>query len=328
VSATGSDASTVVRPRGGPGTRLGPALWTLFRFIPVLSWSVSATAVGVAAAAGAVGWRPSYIWDGLLILAGTTLFQGFVAHGLNDVEDWRSGTDILSPGLLSGGSRVIPRALLTPRQVTRTAWGAAVLGLASAAVLYARHGPAVVPIAGVAVWSAVAYTQPPLRLSYRPLVGELLAGLPAVVAIIAGTFAVLVGRPGSGVWAAAVVQAIISVAWVMQHHLPDVSADLRASPPKLTTPAWFARRWGLPAAGLVPLAYFLIAAVVSSGLGFLLHPLFWGSAVIAALGAREAYLTDTTSVPEITARQLRMIALSGANSALLILGFLYGGLAG
>lgn len=324
--ATGTATPAAARPgvgtKGGPGRGLG--LWTLFRALPVLSWSVSATAVGLAAVVGATGWRLSYLVDGLIILAGTSLFQGFVAHGLNDAEDWRSGTDILSPGLLSGGSRVIPRELLTPRQVLLTAWTAALLGLACAALLWARHGPAVLAIAAIGMWSAVAYTQPPLRLSYRPLVGELLAGLPAVTAIIAGTYLILAGRPGPAVWGAALVQAIISVAWVMQHHLPDVTVDLRADPPKVTTPAWFARTWGPPAARLVPLAYFLAAATLSAILGYLVHPVFVGPAVIAALGAREAYLTDVSSVPDITAHQLRMMALCAASAALLTLGFLYG----
>jgi 1,4-dihydroxy-2-naphthoate octaprenyltransferase len=308
--------------------RLGPGLWALFRFLPVLSWSAGATAVGLASAVGAVGWRPTFVLDGFLIGASTALLQGFVAHGLNDLEDWRSGTDLLSPGLLSGGSRVIPRSLLSLRQIAKAALGAAILGLVAASTLYVRHGPEVIGVAAVGFWAAVAYSRPPLRLAYRPFAGELLAGFPAVVAIIAGTHAVLAGPPGAGVWAAATLQALISVAWVMQHHLPDVPADLRAKPPKLTTPAWLALRRGQPAARLVAVSYFLAAATASSILGVILHPLFWGSAALAALGAREAYLTRATSVTDITGRQLRMIALSGAHCALLILGFLYGDLAG
>ncbi len=307
--------------------RLGRGIWTLFRFVPVLSWSVSCTAVGLAAAVGTAGWRPSFLLDGLLILAGSALFQGLVAHGVNDIEDWRSGTDVLSPGLLSGGSRVIPRALLDPRQVLATAWAAGIAGLGCAVILCFRHGPAVVPVAAVAVWSAVSYTQPPLRLSYRPFAGELLAGWPAPFAIIAGTAGVLAGRLTPGVVAAAAVQATFSVAWVMQHHVPDVPADLRADPPKLTTPAWFAHTWGPQAARLVPAGYFLAGAVGAAALGALLHPVFCGSAVLGLAGGLEALATDATSVYDTTVRQLRMIALVGSNAALLILGFLYGRLA-
>lgn len=261
------------------------------------------------------------------MLAGSALFQGFVAHGVNDAEDWRSGTDILSPGLLSGGSRVIPRAWLSLGQLALTARAAGAAGLLCAALLFVRHGPVVIPVATVGLWAAVAYTAPPLRLSYRPFVGELLAGWPAVVAIIAGAAAVLSGRPSPGVWAAAAVQATISVAWVMQHHLPDVQADLMARPPKRTTPAWFARKWGPPAARLVPAGYFLLGAAGSLALGFFLHPVFFGSSLLAALAAGQALATDVASVADITARQFRMIALTGANAALLVLGFLYGGLA-
>ncbi len=307
--------------------QLAAGIWTLFRFIPVLSWSVSAAAIAVAAAAGRTGWRWSYVPDGLLMLAGSALFQGLLAHGVNDLEDWRSGTDAASPGLLSGGSRVIPRQLLGRPQVATAAWVAAAAGLACAAVLYLRHGPTVILVALLGLWSATAYTLPPLRLAYRPFAGELLSGWPAVVAIIAGGAAVLSGRPTPGVWAAAAVQATFSIAWVMQHHLPDVAADLGASPPKRTTPAWFAARWGTQAARLVPAGYFLLGLAASLALGVVLHPLFLGSALLGALAAREALATDAGSVPDITAHQLRMIALVGANAALLILGLLFGGLA-
>ena len=302
-------------------------LWTLFRFVPVLSWGVTATVMGVAAAAGTASWRLSYLGDGLLVLAGAMAFQGIVAHGLNDLEDWRSGTDALSPGLLSGGSRVIPRRLLTEKQVGAAARLAAAVGLACAGVLYLRHGPAVLPVAAVALWSSIAYTQAPLRLAYLPFIGELAAGWPAVITIVVGTTAVLTGGAGPGVWAAGAVQSTFSVAWVMQHHLPDLWADLAATPPKVTTPAWVARRWGGAAARLVPAGYFLIGTAVSAGLALTLHPVFWGSAALGALGAREALTTDVTSVPDITRRQLKMIALTGANAALLVLGFLAGGLA-
>jgi len=310
-----------------PRPRVITGVFTLLRLVPVLSWSVSATLLGLAAAIGTLGWRPSFAWDALLVLVGTVSFQGLVAHGVNDLEDWRSGTDALSAGMLSGGSRVIPRGLLSRRQVALCAWVAAIVGLAAAAALFVLHGPAVIVVAAIAVWSAVSYTHPLLRLSYRPFVGEILAGWPAVVTIIAGAAVVLTGQAGPGVWAAAAVQATMSVAWVMQHHLPDVPADLRANPPKVTTPALAARLWGPAAARLVPAGYYLFGALGAGVLGVVLHPVFYGSVVIGLLGAREALLTDASSVPDVTRREFNMIALTGANAALLIMAFLYGGLA-
>lgn len=307
---------------------LASGLWALFRSVPVLSWSVSDVGLGLAAAVGAAGWKASFALDSLLVLIGATAFQGILAHGVNDLEDWRSGTDPLSPGLLSGGSRVIPRSLMSERQVAWAAAGAAVLGLGCAAALHVRHGAVVWPVAAVGLWSAVAYTLPPLRLAYRPLVGELVAGWPAPVAIIVGTFTVLAGRPGPGVWAAGAVQATFSVAWVMQHHLPDVPADLRAGPPKLTTPAWVARRWGPRAARLVPAGYYAVAGVAAAFLGLLWHPAFLGSAALAVLCARQGFLTHTSSVADITSRQLRMIALTALNAAWLAAAFLFWRLAG
>lgn len=312
----------------GAGLRLARGLWTLFRLIPVLSWTGGAVAVGGAAAVAAVGWRPGLLLDLALVAAGAAALQGLVAHGVNDLTDWRSGTDPLSPGLLSGGSRVIPRRLLSEGEVSGAVWLGLAVGLASAALLYVRHGPPVLLVALVGVWSTVSYTVLPLRLAYRPFVGELAAGWPAVVAIIAGTVAVLAGWPGPAVWAAATVQATISVAWVMQHHLPDIAADLAASPVKLTTPAYFALRWGPAAARLVPAGYHLAAALESAALALFLHPVFAASALLAVAGVREAWRTDVTSVPDITRRQLRMIGLCGLSALVLAAAFLTGSLGG
>lgn len=302
------------------------AVWTLFRFIPVLSWSLSATLIAAAAVVGRIGWRVSLLPDILLVALGTSLFQGLIAHGINDLEDWRSGTDRHSPGILSGGSRVIPRSLLNRAGVARAVAAAMVLGLGSGLALHFRHGPVVWLVVLVGLWSAVAYTAPPLRLAYRPLAGELLSGWPAVVAMIVGGVAVMGApeAPGAVVWAAAAIQATFSVAWVMQHHLPDIAADLGASPPKVTTPAYFARRWGLQAARLVPAGYYVLAAAISLVAATVVGPAFAVSAPLAAVAAGQAVATDVSSVPDITRRQLRMMAITGANAAFLAAAFLAG----
>ena len=98
------------------------------------------------------------------------LLQGLVAHCVNEIADWRSGTDRdPSPRVISGGSKVIASGLLGPRDLAarrhgrgrsppprwgwwpRRLWGWVLLA----------YG-----LAGLA--GAVLYTLPPVRAAYRP----------------------------------------------------------------------------------------------------------------------------------------------------------------
>src|SRR5688572_4990397 len=112
-------------------------LWLEIRIIPVLLWSYTAITLGTAMA-----WRdegsisvPGY----LVAVTVGVLLQGLVAHCVNEIADWRSGTDRdPSPRVISGGSKVIASGLLGPRALAAigaaAALAAAVIGLAAAAV--------------------------------------------------------------------------------------------------------------------------------------------------------------------------------------------------
>ena len=65
--------------------------WLEIRVIPVLLWSYTAITLGTAMAwAGEGGISvPRYL---VAVLMGV-LVQGLVAHCVNEVADWRSGTD-------------------------------------------------------------------------------------------------------------------------------------------------------------------------------------------------------------------------------------------
>jgi len=89
---------------GAGGKALG---WFLeLRPIPVLLWSYTAVALGtgLAVAEGTAldtGWLA-------VALALAVLIQGWETHAINEIYDWRSGTDAHgSPRALSGGSKVV-----------------------------------------------------------------------------------------------------------------------------------------------------------------------------------------------------------------------------
>jgi len=88
-------------------------IWLELRVIPVLLWSFSAITLGTALAADG-GTLHGWYYLGAVTLG--LLIQGLIAHCVNELEDWRSGTDRHdSPRVISGGSKVLVAGLLTTR---------------------------------------------------------------------------------------------------------------------------------------------------------------------------------------------------------------------
>ncbi|WP_217912966.1 prenyltransferase [Miltoncostaea marina] len=208
-------------------------LWLEIRVIPVLQWSFTAITLGTALA-----WRdgggvsvPGY----LVAVAVGVLLQGLVAHSVNEIVDWRSGTDRdPAPRVISGGSKVIASGLLGPRALAGVAWAAGLSTAALGALAAVAWGwpLALYGVAGLA--GAVLYTLPPVRAAYRPYLGETIA-FACVWACVTGAYVVQRGEIGGAPAAAGLVYAASCVAMLMMHHYLDRGPDSRADPPKRTT---------------------------------------------------------------------------------------------
>ena len=167
-------------------------LWLEVRVIPVLLWSFSALTVGTALAAHG---RSLEVWYyvGAVVLG--ALIQGLLAHCVNEVADWRSGTDRHpSPRVISGGSKVIAAGLLGERALLATFAAALVATTVLGLALVAARGLIVLPFGLVGVAGAIFYTVPPVRAAYRPFAGEAVAFVCLADCVI-GAY-VLQGGPG------------------------------------------------------------------------------------------------------------------------------------
>jgi len=292
-------------------------LWRLLRIMPVLASSASAFILGIGLAAG----YPGHSWlnglnIGIIILAGTIL-HGITAHACNDLEDWRSGTDRSSQGILSGGSGVIKEGLLNEGSILLAGLFGLVLAVGAGIYFSSFRGPFVLVFLLVGAWSALSYTLPPFRLAYRPFLGEWLAMFPAFISCTAGSFYIFTGSLTREVVTAGILHGILTVGWIMQHHLPDIPADLQASPRKITTPAMFCEKWGYSAARLVPVFYYLFAVVISLAAGIFLNPVFLLTVFPAAICIYLAASTDALDIQSITYREKWMICISTGHAAAL-----------
>jgi 1,4-dihydroxy-2-naphthoate polyprenyltransferase len=227
-------------------------VWLELRVIPVLLWSFSAITLGTALAARDNGLH-AWWYLGAVMLG--VLIQGLLAHTVNELEDWRSGTDRhASPRVISGGSKVLVAGLLTQRMLTvifAVAFAATtVLGL----TLVAARGVEVLPYGLVGVTGAVLYTLPPVRASYRPFVGEALAFV-CLWLCVAGAAVLQRGDLNGATVLTGVAAAAYAVSMLMVHHYLDRDADNAATPRKVTTIVllglergrWYAIGWSVVA---------------------------------------------------------------------------------
>jgi 1,4-dihydroxy-2-naphthoate octaprenyltransferase len=204
-----------------------------FRMAPLLAWPYTAITLGTAIA----GYDRGYVvvWAYLLAMAVGVLLQGLVAHSVNEIVDWRSGTD-RDPArrVISGGSKVVASGLLTLRQLTWLAVGAAVAGGALGLVAAATRGWVLVLFGLGGLAGAIFYTLPPLRSAYRPFAGEAIA-FGCLWGCAAGAYVVQAGRLSGAAALAGVGYAASCVAMLMMHHYLDRGPDTRALPPKSTS---------------------------------------------------------------------------------------------
>lgn len=283
-----------------PAARTAVGLYLEIRVIPVLLWSFTAITLGTGLA-----WSDGAGRDVTAYLAAVAvgvLLQGIVAHSVNEIADWRSGTDRdPSPRMLSGGSKTIVSGHLSERTLAIACLVAAVGATAIGLVLAASNGWWLLVFGATGLAGAVLYTLPPVRLAYRPFAGEAVA-FTCVWACCAGGYAL---QAGTLTWQASLAGAAHAagcVAMLMVHHYLDRGPDSRARPPKVTSvvrlgprAAGYARLWAAAS-----LAGWLVLALAVA-------PAFWcaaaGSAV--ALAAHAGVRSDDAA--SVTRRELVVI---------------------
>lgn len=275
-----------------------------FRPIPVLLWSYTAVALGTALAAAESGSVDGTWFAVAMALA--ALVQGWETHAVNEIFDWRSGTDRdASPRALSGGSKVVPLGLLGMRGL----WAVFAVSSATIAVLAVIVGFARAPwlvllvAAGYAL--GLGYTLPPVATAYRPFAGEWLGGFPGVLLAGVGAYAIQSLRVSVGALLVLAAHACICVAMLVMHHYADVAADARAVPLKRTTVVAL----GLPRARTYATALAASGAALYGVAAFAVHPAF---AIGAALSAGSAIVHGRVrpgDLMSVTRHELRVIQL-------------------
>jgi 1,4-dihydroxy-2-naphthoate octaprenyltransferase len=272
--------------------------------IPVLLWSYTAVVLGTAVAYNQ-GGTVNPVWF-LVALALGGLIQGWETHAINEIYDWRSGTDRVDGGrALSGGSRVRNLGLLSERDL----WSifafatVAVVGLTSWVVL--ARAPWLALLIGSGYVLGLVYTLPPIATAYRPWAGEWFGGFPGVLLAGLGAFAVQTLNLSIVVVAALTAHALICTAMLVVHHYLDAPMDKIASPPKRTTVVAL----GVQSSRWYAASMAAVAAVIYGLLGALVHPAFFLGAGLTAIAVWVHVRINPTDMKSVTRNELRVIQL-------------------
>ena len=279
--------------------------WFLeFRTIPVLLWSYTAVALGTGLAAFE-GARIDPIWI-LVAMALAGLIQGWETHSVNEIFDWRSGTDRdRSPRALSGGSKVVTLGLLDEKDL----WIVFAVSTAGVVVLATIVGAirawwlVLLILGGYII--GLAYTLPPFRTAYRPFVGEFLGGFPGVLLAGLGAYAIQALSISWTAVAALSGHALVCCAMLVVHHYLDAPADAAAVPTKRTTVVFLGTERARVYAAILAGA----GATLYAGLGALVHPAFLLASALTFAAAAFHIRVDPVDLRSVTRNELRVIQL-------------------
>lgn len=198
-----------------------------------------------------------------VLLLGSFLTHGLLTHIVNDLADFKSGTDEYSPGVLSGGSRVIQTRHFTYDQLKLFGLVLSIFMMSAAVLLFIFGQIELGILTVIGIWGALSYSIKPFIFAYRPLAGEWLSLFPSMMSLgLAAPWIMLDAIP-LWAWFNAAINAVWCMSWVMVHHMPDIDADQRARPVKRTTVLYAANRWGRRAAHLPAVTYLIVVAALA-----------------------------------------------------------------
>lgn len=250
----------------------------------------------------------------ILLAIGAFLIHGLLTHAFNDYADYLSGTDEHSPAILSGGSRVLQTNAMSLKSLWLVGKWLAIALMVIAVLCFTLGYIKVGVLLVIGVWAAASYSLPPLSLSYKPFLGEWLSLFPSIFSLGLGGAWLALGAIPEWALQNAFINAMICLAWVMVHHIPDREADMQASPEKRTTVVWFTRKFGSLYAHVPAVCYLAISGLTVFWLG---TDRLWAAAGLALLIAVSLILVirmDNSNPEHVSAveKSLLLIAMLSA----------------
>ncbi|MEK7377136.1 MAG: 1,4-dihydroxy-2-naphthoate octaprenyltransferase [Candidatus Margulisiibacteriota bacterium] len=200
------------------------AAWITEIRAPFLAASVIPVFLGAA-----IAWSRAGVFDAnyfILTLLGI-VFLHIGTNVANDYFDHKSGNDEANVEYVrpfSGGSRMIQKKLLTPKEVLAAALLFFALGSLIGLYLTWARGPVILILGLIGVFSGYFYSAPPFRLAGRGI-GEVIVGLNFGTLVVLGAYFVQAQSLSWEAAAASLPVSFLIAAVLYINEFPDFNAD-------------------------------------------------------------------------------------------------------
>jgi 1,4-dihydroxy-2-naphthoate octaprenyltransferase len=274
----------------------------------------------------AIAWSQGHFdpYTALLTLVGAVCLHASV-NVLNDFFDFRSGIDLATtPTPFSGGSTILPKGLMSPREVLflGSILLAAALGIGSYFVYDFSFNPVLVALVVFAAFSVVSYSP----LTSKHGIGELVTGLAFGPLLLLGTYYIQVHQLSVVPIIIGLPLGIMTAGILYVNEFPDTDADRAAGRNHLVV------RWGkAKAASRLKLTLFSAYAIPVAGvLAGVVSPF----ALIVLASAPKAISTsrivskNCDKVAELIPGMASMVMTTLMTGILLFIAYLVAGLVG
>jgi 1,4-dihydroxy-2-naphthoate octaprenyltransferase len=208
---------------------IAKGLFMEIRILPVLVWAFTAISIGTALAYLETG--AFFTWNFFLAMAVACLVQAYPTHAANEIVDWLSGTD--AHGF--GGSKVVREGLLSIKDLRIIFVGSLIVVIVLASIVIFTIDHRLVWFGAVGIAASLFYSLPPLKLAYRPFVGEWIGGFVGVFVAVTGGYYIQAFTLSPVVIIAGIALGISDIAIMEMFHTVDYDADKSANPQKRTT---------------------------------------------------------------------------------------------
>ncbi|MFQ6060643.1 MAG: 1,4-dihydroxy-2-naphthoate octaprenyltransferase [Thermoplasmata archaeon] len=199
-------------------------IWAKEIRAPFLSASILPILLGTAIAYARYG---IFYWEYFLLALLGGIFLHIGANVVNDYFDYKSGTDNVNVEYtrpFTGGSRMIQKGLMSPREVLVEAMLFFTLGGVIGLYLAWVRGIVVIILGIIGIFSGFFYTAPPVDLAKRGI-GELFIGLNFGILLTLGAYYVQVQNLAWEPALASLPLAILIASVLFINEFPDYKAD-------------------------------------------------------------------------------------------------------
>jgi 1,4-dihydroxy-2-naphthoate octaprenyltransferase len=179
--------------------------------------------VGVGTAAWVKGGMGNLPWGFVILAFIGALCAHIATNVLNDYFDYTSGLDLKTkPTPFSGGSGILPKGLMTPKNALIFGLGALGITAAIGICFWAVWGWGILPLGLLGIITIVAYSP---WITKQPYLCLIAPGLGFGPFMVMGTHFVLTGRYDGVSLLASLVSGFLVSNLLLLNQFPDVEAD-------------------------------------------------------------------------------------------------------